>query len=175
MMQKQKIKVMSDRILVPLHGRKKFYGWAIADLSDFAEISKTCWTLDARGYVTGRPPNAENCVPLHRFLMMGLSKGGLVDHRTGDKLDCRRSNLRMATRAGNAQNTRLAKNNSTGFKGIRLTSHGKWNARITVNHKEKHVGNYGTREEAAAAYDIAAMEYHGEFASTNESLDLKSC
>lgn len=169
MIERRKIIVRDDHILVPLHGRKQFYGWAMVDLSDFLEVSKTCWTLTQTGYAVGRPPGSRNALSLHRFLMIGVDRGGLIDHRNGIKLDCRRANLRHATMAGNAQNKSIGKNNSAGFKGIRLTARGKWNARITVGWKEIHIGNYATKEEAAMAYDLAAAEYHGEFAKPNSA------
>lgn len=167
-MERRKIQVLDDHIRVPLHGRKKFHGWALASLEDFDKIRRTCWTLGSNGYPVGRPPGSRNAVALHRFLIFGLENGGLVDHRDGNTLDARRGNIRKATYQGNARNTRIAKNNSTGFKGIRLTARGRWNARITVDRREIHIGNYATKEEAAAAYDEAARRLHKEFASPND-------
>ncbi|EIU7141728.1 HNH endonuclease [Pseudomonas aeruginosa] len=109
----------------------------------------------------------KSSVTMHRWIMFGDAKGSGVDHRDGDKLNNRRSNLREATQGENAKNTRLAKNNSSGFKGVSKTAEGRWRARITVGRKEIRLGNFDTREEAAAAYDRAALQLHGEFASPN--------
>ncbi|MDT4872900.1 AP2 domain protein [compost metagenome] len=104
---------------------------------------------------------------MHRWLVLGREKGGGVDHRDGNKLDNRRGNLRQATQGQNAKNTRLARNNTSGFKGVSRTAEGRWRARITVDRKEIRLGVFGTPEEAAAAYDKAAKQMHGEFASPN--------
>jgi hypothetical protein len=43
----------------------------------------------------------------------------------------------------------------------------RWVARIYANKKDTHLGYYGTKEEAAIAYNVAALKYHGEFAYQN--------
>lgn len=171
----REIKISGDIALIPMHGRNGvFYGYTMIDLVDLEVVRKTAWTQDQRGYAVGRPPGSDNALPLHRFLIYGLEKRGATDHISGDKLDNRRSNLRKCTAKENARNTRLAKNNTSGFKGVRLTAHGMWNARIMVDRRNVHIGNYHTIEEARAAYDAAALIHHGDFASTNDTLDLQS-
>jgi hypothetical protein len=50
--------------------------------------------------------------------------------------------------------------------------HKHWMARIGFEKKRIFLGYYIAEEEAARAYDKAAIEHHGEFACTNESLGL---
>ncbi|HCF4483434.1 TPA: AP2 domain-containing protein [Pseudomonas aeruginosa] len=165
---RREIEVGEDHAKVPLHGRNgAFYGYALVDLDDLPKVAATAWTVDARGYVAGRPEGMKSSVTMHRWIIFGDAKGSGIDHRDGDKLNNRRSNLREATQGENAKNTRLAKNNSSGFKGVSRTAEGRWRARITVGRKEVRLGNFDTREEAAAAYDLAALQLHGEFASPN--------
>lgn len=92
-----------------------------------------------------------------------------IDHRNGDGLDNRRCNLREATHALNMRNKRMYRNNTSGFKGVMRNS-GKglpWAARIRLDNRRRRLGNYDTPEEAARAYDAAARELFGEFASLN--------
>jgi hypothetical protein len=87
-----------------------------------------------------------------------------VDHKNGDRLDCRRSNLRPATHAQNGKNQRLSRNNTSGFKGVRWHRHsGLWHASIVVDGKTISLGYWVAKEDAAAAYAKASVEFHGEF------------
>lgn len=107
---------------------------------------------------------------LHR-LVMDAPQGSQVDHIDGNVLDCRRANLRLASHAQNQRNSRIYRNNRSGFKGVsRYKRTGKWQACIKVDNKLRHLGYFPNPKEAAAAYDKAARELHGEFALTNEEL-----
>ena len=100
-------------------------------------------------WMTGRWPNPE------------------IDHINQDGTDNRWSNLREATKAQNAANRRVAKTSQTGLKGvIRVTRDGitKFEARIRLNGKQKHLGRYETGQEAHQAYVRAAEQAHGAFA-----------
>ena len=165
---RREIEVCADHAKVPLHGQKGvFYGYAYVDIADLNLISQIAWTLDPRGYVVGRPAGRKSSVTMHRWIVFGGKKGSGVDHRDGDKLNNRRGNLRKATQSQNSKNTLLAKNNTSGFKGVSKAAGGRWRARITVERKEIRLGVFDTKADAAAAYDAAALQLHGEFASPN--------
>lgn len=166
---RREIEVDGVAARIPLHGRHgKFYGWALINIDDLPIISPIAWTLDARGYVVGRPEGHGSSITMHRLLIFGLEKGGgSTDHLNRIRTDNRRENLRKCTTAENSRNTGLAKNNTSGFKGVKKTAEGRWKARITRDRKEIHLGHFDTKEEAAAAYDAAALILHMEFASPN--------
>jgi hypothetical protein len=86
-----------------------------------------------------------------------------IDHINGDPSDNRIANLREATASQNLANQRLSAANTSGFKGVKR-NRAKWAAKIVVNQKHIHVGNYDTPEEANEAYRAAARRYFGEFA-----------
>lgn len=101
---------------------------------------------------------------LHQFLT-GYDR---TDHRNGDGLDNRRANLREATQTQNMCNRQRRSGSSSGFKGVTWWKRdGKWKAQIGLAGKNHHLGYFSTAEEAARAYDDAARELHGEYATLN--------
>lgn len=102
-----------------------------------------------------------------------LGIAGIVDHRDGDGLNNRRLNLRPCSTSQNAVNRIVSKSvNKSGFKGVH-NGQGKdelspkWTATIWLSGQSVHLGRFKTKEEAAAAYDKAAMQHFGEFARLN--------
>ena len=96
------------------------------------------------------------------FMTHGSWPENEVDHVNGDKTDNRIENLRKATRSENMRNCGMKRNNTSGFKGCRLREKG-WQARITLQGKQHHLGFFKTAAEASAAYEEAAKKLHGEF------------
>lgn len=98
-----------------------------------------------------------------------------VDHENGDRDNNRKINIRIADATGNSANATIPSTNTSGFKGAHLTakrSSKKWLANISVGNKSQHIGYFSTAEDAARAYDAAAITNYGEFAKTNASLGL---
>ncbi len=108
--------------------------------------------------------------PMHR-LIMGSPKGMLVDHIDRNGLNNRKENLRICTRSQNGMNRIRNKNGTSKYKGVswcvqpRCIS--KWYATIRLNGKDKFLGKFLVEEDAARAYDKAALEIFGEFARLN--------
>jgi hypothetical protein len=86
-----------------------------------------------------------------------------VDHRDGDGLNNRRSNLRCATHAQNNQN-KVMQPHSSRFKGVYWKQKDqRWVAYITANGKRYHLGSFRHEEDAAQARLAAAEKLHGSF------------
>lgn len=95
-----------------------------------------------------------------------------IDHFNRIRSDNRFDNLRIANNSQNQANTNLSRNNSTGRKGVhKYKNRQKYVAYITTNLKRIHLGHFDTIEEAAEAYDKAALQYFGEYALTNKKID----
>ena len=106
---------------------------------------------------------------MHRYIL-GLAIGDPRegDHADHNPLNNTDENLRITDRFGQTRNQRMKKTNPTGFKGVRKNKRGiRWRATICVNRKRIFLGNFLTPEEAARAYDQAAIRNFGEFAHLN--------
>lgn len=104
-------------------------------------------------------------------LIIGIVKGFQVDHVDRDKLNNRRSNLRLATRNENAANKAKSKVMTSKYRGVRfcpkINKKNQWSAQIGGYGKIQHLGYFKTEDDAAKAYDVAMKEKWGEFAFLN--------
>ena len=103
---------------------------------------------------------------MHHHLILPTD-GYVVDHINGDGLDNRRANLRLATVAQNAWNSKK-RNPRSGYKGVWYAKDKHlWRAAIVCNRKRIHLGYFKSKTAAARAYDSAARKLHGKFANLN--------
>jgi hypothetical protein len=92
-----------------------------------------------------------------------------LDHKNGKRHDNRISNLRLATRAQNTQNSVARFNSGSGLKGVSFHKTQKqWRARIRLDGKLVLLGWFDTPQAAHAAYCVAAMKHFGEFFNSGE-------
>lgn len=90
----------------------------------------------------------------------------MVDHIDRDSTNNKIENLRAATRSQNQKNRTSAKNSTSKHLGVHQHCE-KWQSAININGKKVHLGSFKTEEEAAIAYNNAAVKYHGDFANIN--------
>lgn len=136
---------------------------ALVDDEDYESLSAYKWHARKDGYrFYAARSHGGSTILMHRVLL-GAPAGMAADHLSGDGLDNRRANLRLATHAQNIHNRGANKNNTSGYKGVSL-NRGRWAAHINVNGKRKHLGSFSYPQEAHAAYCSAAEKLHGEFA-----------
>lgn len=121
----------------------------------------------------------QNNIKLHRFIWAqeyGREPVGIIDHKNRNTLDCRADNLREASTTQSSANRGKPRNNTSGYKGVSFdatrNSPKKWKSYIRGGHeragtRKLSLGWFLTAEEAAYAYDAAAIRIYGEFAQTN--------
>lgn len=142
---------------------------ALVDDSDFEELNRWKWFEDGRGYARRGEKRSGKLVAIfmHRVLL-GADVGDLVDHIDGNGLNNTRANLRLCNHFQNMRNSKMRKNNTSGFKGVFWDKKNEnWRARIRAGAGMINIGSFDTPEEAARHYDAAALRYHGEFARPN--------
>jgi hypothetical protein len=143
--------------------------FTLVDDTDYESVmSFGSWYVQLDRRAPGSTPYARSRKALMHSVITGWP---YVDHVDGDGLNNQRSNLRQATHALNMANKHLYRNNKSGFKGVYVNRYkGRpWGARIRVDTRVRRLGNYDTPEEAARAYDQAALATWGEFARLNFS------
>ena len=98
------------------------------------------------------------------YYMTGEWPGKMyVDHINGDRDDNRFANLRLVSSAENAWNSSIRSHNTSGYKGVSWhKGKQRWIATITVNGKQRQVGQFLTKEEAYRCYCDEAERVHGE-------------
>jgi len=139
---------------------------ALVDDSDLEWLSAWKWCFDGR-YAVRREKKSGNKLYMHRQILR-ISHGEITDHINQKSLDNRRCNLRVVTTAQNGMNRSNSRNHSSCYKGVHLeTWTGRWRAQIKAGNKNIRLGRFDSEIEAARAYDRAALEHFGEFASLN--------
>lgn len=135
---------------------------AMVDNEDFEHLSQFNWNVVEQGYAFNSKVGL-----MHRYIM-NAPPHLEVDHKEHNRLDNRKSELRLATRPQNSANTRPRRGSSSKYTGVYWSKRaGKWVSDITKDGKKKRVGTFDTEKEAGMAYDKKALELHGEFAYLN--------
>jgi hypothetical protein len=150
---------------VPLNGG----GTALVDVADRELIAGFEWKLWANGYVGTQ--RGQMYLYLHR-LIAGAGSDDTVDHINQDPLDNRSVNLRICSRSQNSANRgpdRRRLGTSSRHKGVSLHKRsGKWRAYVHHAGRTKYLGTFELEDDAALAYNRAALDVWGEFARLNE-------
>lgn len=86
-----------------------------------------------------------------------------IDHLNNIRDDNRIDNLQLVTHNQQMERRKKHKNNTSGCPGVYWNNATKkWRARITINGKQKHLGYFDNKEEAAEVFIKAKLKYHGE-------------
>ena len=144
---------------------------ALIDLEDADKVKNYKWRINDKGYViTDIVGGLGGKTRLHR-LIMDCPDDMVVDHINHNKLDNRKSNLRICTQQQNCTNKSKTSKNTSGAVGVCWEKRRKkWFAQITHNQKNIFLGYYNTKEEATEARKQAEIEYFGEYRNQDEDV-----
>lgn len=158
---------------IPLHNRSGDIVFVtLVDDEDYEWLSQLKWWAgrDKKGKCTSvccKDPEvgSRRTLRMHRVLL-GYDGPDMVDHKDRNPLNNQKDNLRIATRSQNGANSTQE---GDGYKGVHRKRRGfGWEAYIGLNGKRIFWGGYGTEEDAARAYNKAAVKLFGEFALLND-------
>lgn len=141
---------------------------ALVDDQDWERARAYKWHASSgnRTWYARRTPTRTNSYRfLHRFIL-NAPPDLEVDHVNGDGLDCRRANLRLATKAQNQWNRSVRGHLRSEFKGVMRHRYGYWSARVKTGGVERAT-YWRTELEAAVAYNTMAVKAFGDFARLN--------
>jgi hypothetical protein len=128
-------------------------------------IGKAAGFLDYYGYLNVQVDN--RMYKLHRIiwkLVTGADPKQHIDHVDGNPNNNKLMNLREATNSQNQHNTRMSKNNTSGYKGVYLQDN-LWAACIEANGIRYRKRGFNTAQEAYVWRCKRLGNLHGEFAS----------
>jgi hypothetical protein len=136
-------------------------GYTIIDTEDYDKVKDYCWLFsNYYTYATNRN-SRRNQISLHR-LLMDFPKDMEIDHINGDKLDNRKSNLRVCTCSENSMNR--VSSNTTGARGVYLKPSGNYAVLINIKGHNTYLGTFSEKQDAINVRQKAEIKYYGEFA-----------
>lgn len=146
--------------------------YATVDRRDAVILNSYRWRRSSNGYAvrTTRPWHSDKVIfHMHRVIM-GLPNrengGPIVDHKNANKLDNRRSNLRICNRSQNMANNKLRSDNTSGHKGVYYDKKsGNWRSMVAFKGNIKWLGFFRNKSGAIRARKAAFTALYGQFAS----------
>lgn len=111
---------------------------------------------------------------LHNFILGVTTENHLkevADHKSRNRLDCRKENLHIVSRQENSINKGIQSNNTSGYVGVSWSKKSeKYRAYIKFNNKQIHLGFYKYFEEAVNARIKGEEKYFGKIINRNNDI-----
>jgi hypothetical protein len=127
-------------------------------------VGEKAGNVGYRGYI--RVGFNQKKYSIHRIIFL-IHYGYLpefLDHIDENKANNKIENLRPATRSENRYNIKKQVNNTSGVKGVCWNKRDKkWQVQITINGKQKTLGQFNNIELADLVAQEARNKYHGAF------------
>jgi hypothetical protein len=169
----QDLHIPEDFYVVPLYKKDgSISDYAMVSVGDYHRVMQYKWRKgDKFDYarLCLRPGGRKGklvTVLMHRFIL-GLPSyrdGNIADHINGNRLDNRRSNLRITTHSVNCQNAKRRSDNTSGYRGIAWSQqHRKWRVRFQKDGKGIEVGCFNDLADAILARDAAIKDEYNYY------------
>lgn len=139
---------------IPLYLRGAVVGEALVDEEDFAYLSQWTWRRRDRHKISYAVRSEWHRgitvdIFMHRVIL-GCGEGEQGDHKNGDGLDNRRSNLRKLAPGQNQQNIRSHQGSTSQYRGVWWDKRcQRWRARVHHSGRNYWLGYFASELEAA--------------------------
>ena len=135
--------------------------YTLVDDEDYEFLSTHKWNFNRYAIRAVNKNGKWSTLRMHKEILRKhhlLREGYEIDHINRNKLDNRKSNLRLATRSENKLNGNKYKNNTSGYKGVSWNQISKkWNARIMIRGSRINLGHYKNKQIAVLAQKIGEI------------------
>jgi hypothetical protein len=143
---------------------------ALVDAEDYDWLSKHKWyaaRLSGIFYAVrclwNNGDGKRVMIMMHReVLCLSRGDGKIIDHKSRDGLDNRKTNLRVTTQSMNMYNRKTPSNNTSGFRNVCWHKiQKKWIVQLRVNGSRIYCGCFSNISDAIITYNSAAIKYYG--------------
>jgi hypothetical protein len=121
-------------------------------------LTALTWSVNSRGYVVAneyvKGKGSATVLLTHYIMGAPIWHGDVVDHIDRNKLNNRRSNLRLTNWSTNIKNSEYVERASYVYANVDC-----FEVRFTVNGRPFHVGTFGSYSEAKEARDQWLLEH----------------
>lgn len=123
---------------------------------EFAHLVRYRWRTNKYGRVFR---HGDRVIFLNHVIMGDPPAGFVIAQNSGDRLDCRRENLKLVTCDELRRNPNWRASNKTGVRGVYFDkSRGKYVATVRHNNRNYNLGRYSTLEEATQVVSLKRPE-----------------
>ena len=148
---------------------------ALVDADDYEMLATHRWHCSKFGYAIRfakkgeRGVNEKRVIWMHRVIAKPPTDM-YVDHVNGNRLDNRKSNLRICTHAENCRNHSAKSKTPSGRRGVHFHKKSqKWTAWIRKDYKSIYLGLFQNIQDAVDARRAAEVKYHQDFKSREDN------
>jgi hypothetical protein len=156
--------------------------FAIVDDEDFEKLNQWKWYAayfkNNKSFYAGHVMRNSDTNKFHRVMMhriiMQAQTGQIVDHINHNTLDNRHCNLRIVSHLQNCLNRKKQEGKECAYKGVYCVKNKKKANRYRAWFRHKHLGYFSCPEDAALAYNKAAIAFDQDHSFVNPLIEGKN-